>query len=490
MKWAEALGYVEDAVAQAVAEIEAARNGVPTILPELVQAGDWDVKPIADLQGRTNINDKEMLVPFGDSTLEAVVRLHEMGHAKWTDPDATHLLKSDFGPCLQVVEDMRIHHLLGETIGHWDLYGDATIDYVKQGYSNGEYPTERAETLMLEIASRQNGSGPILPLSPEDHAFVDMIQDAITSEPTQDMSINLAKLVYDYLTGEDEEEGEQESPQNDPNGEPSEGDSEDGESGDSEGTPMPETPDTDDSENTETADRASISIRKGVGNAPINVLSPRPQGPRYSAKDEFNNEVAWAPMELLEPERTRGIDRSKITRRAKKALKEGTVPRAISRVLTDGKVFTRKSPRERAGGAVLVDCSGSMSLTNDDVETLVTKAKHGTIAAYTGNYLRKMGWTVILAKNWMTVPSVRGAMPYMGGNNLVDGPAIRWLCTQPEPRVWISDGEVNGLISDGYAAESVDLTREVDALVKRYKITRYETITDYLDGNEAGDLRL
>ena len=32
----------------------------------------------------------------------------------------------------------------------------------------------------------------------------------------------------------------------------------------------------------------------------------------------------------------------------------------------------------------------------------------------------------------------------LGRGNIVDGPALRWLAQQPEPRIWISDGQVTG----------------------------------------------
>ena len=50
-------------------------------------------------------------------------------------------------------------------------------------------------------------------------------------------------------------------------------------------------------------------------------------------------------------------------------------------------------------------------------------------------------------------------VPPCAGGNIVDGPALEWLATQAEPRIWISDGAVTGINDVDYAALSAEAMR-------------------------------
>ena len=56
----------------------------------------------------------------------------------------------------------------------------------------------------------------------------------------------------------------------------------------------------------------------------------------------------------------------------------------------------------------------------------------------------------------------------VGIGNIVDGPALRWLAAQPEPRVWVCDGVVTGC-GDAAAAH---LDEEAMAIAVRGRIER------------------
>jgi hypothetical protein len=475
--------YVQEAVAAAIADIERIGSGVPVVLPELVNEGEWNVLPADNLQGRTALEDKTMFVPFDNGDEEAAIRLHELGHAKWTPLESTAHLK-ELTDYLQVVEDMRIHHLLSESVGHWDIYGNEIVRSVRQGYADGRYPLDIRNATLLEIAARQSNGEQVLPdLIDEAKKLVDLVQSEIKADPSPETSLRMARYVRDIMEGEGEDDGS--SPTGIPVGDSPDTEGGDGESGSGEsGNSDTDSEGIDGDTDGEPTDSPSplSKPKDGMPRPTLPSLFPVTTEPIYTASG-----ATWAPMETQQPALTRAVDKSKVTRRTKKAMVEGTVPRRIHRMTTDGKIFTRKAKRLRPGGAVLLDASGSMGLSDASLDELVLKTKHGTVAAYKGTSDGENGahgWLVILADKWMRVDSV-DVMPY-GGCNLVDGPAIRWLCAQPEPRVWISDGEVTGMPRRGCGEDyDSDLRAEVDALCKKFKIVRYDSIGDYLRENEA-----
>jgi hypothetical protein len=58
----------------------------------------------------------------------------------------------------------------------------------------------------------------------------------------------------------------------------------------------------------------------------------------------------------------------------------------------------------------------------------------------------------------------------LGRGNVIDGPALRWLASQPGPRIWISDGRVTGVRD----RSSLDLVVEAMGICRRNQITRVD----------------
>lgn len=117
----------------------------------------------------------------------------------------------------------------------------------------------------------------------------------------------------------------------------------------------------------------------------------------------------------------------------------GAVLSAPYRLPVDGRVFLRR--RRQRGGTVLIDASGSMCFGPADLQRITAAAPLATVAIYSGRG----------SSGRLTVIASRGRMANAsaindarGQGNVVDGPALRWLAGQPEPRIWISDGQVTG----------------------------------------------
>lgn len=148
----------------------------------------------------------------------------------------------------------------------------------------------------------------------------------------------------------------------------------------------------------------------------------------------------------------------------------------------DGQAFGTVTRQEK--GTLVLDCSGSMSLTVEEIEAVLNHAPQTTIALYASNPQSNYGGNlVIAAANGKVVKDMfqthsRGEdlrkfrNKYLGGDNLVDGPALEWLAQQPEPRIWISDGGITGNGTVHYEG----LLLECKMIVRKYGIQRFNAV--------------
>lgn len=147
----------------------------------------------------------------------------------------------------------------------------------------------------------------------------------------------------------------------------------------------------------------------------------------------------WEEMLYVSPPLTEPSVPPKRSKNRRVASEHGAVPMYMNRYATDGHVFARKARRD-LGGSILLDKSGSMSVTHEAVAKLLEHAPAAVIACYSSNDVK--GYLVKLAEKGRRISKERFRELSFGGGNGVDGPALQWLMKQPEPRYWISDGGV------------------------------------------------
>ena len=156
--------------------------------------------------------------------------------------------------------------------------------------------------------------------------------------------------------------------------------------------------------------------------------------------------------------------------RKRVATNVGRSPRRMSRLLTDPdkRIFDRTV--KGAGGVVLMDTSGSMSLSHDEVMEMVLSAPSALVAQYSGGRTNRPNLYVVANKG----KCVR-ELPSPNGGNGCDAPAIRWAVSKRQrsnsPLIWITDGGVTGKGDAWYE----DLVMECIALIKQYGIYTAET---------------
>ena len=138
---------------------------------------------------------------------------------------------------------------------------------------------------------------------------------------------------------------------------------------------------------------------------------------------------------------------------------------------TDKKVFTNKTTV--AGGSMMIDCSGSMALYEEDIREIIDYLPAANIAGYVGYHDKIDGYDGmirVIAKDGRIDTSAFEELENYGANS-VDLDGLKWLAEQPEPRIWISDQQVIGVNEYGSATNlSLEKRQEISRYMKRHNI--------------------
>jgi hypothetical protein len=174
----------------------------------------------------------------------------------------------------------------------------------------------------------------------------------------------------------------------------------------------------------------------------------------------------WYPLFVQKPDLE--ITHSGLMGRKLGYSDSGKVVRNISRFYTDEhrRCFAKKSPA--LGAVVVFDCSGSMSLTEQEMEQVMAAAAGSTVLCYsTGAYASDNypnAWVV--ARRGRRVRR----LPEFPGGNGCDAPALKYGLglrqSSKNPVIWVSDQNVTG--QGDYHSEA--LLDECLHLVRRYNI--------------------
>jgi len=151
-----------------------------------------------------------------------------------------------------------------------------------------------------------------------------------------------------------------------------------------------------------------------------------------------------------------------------RAVEEGTIPRYMHRWPTDQRVFHRT--KRVSGGTILIDDSGSMALSSEQLDEMIEAAPAATIALYAGNDGHDGGEIRVVAQNGKRARTDDLSIREFEGNG-IDGPALDWLGDQSYPRIWITDGYVTA--NSGHSNEQ--LATEAASKCRRYKVSVTET---------------
>jgi len=178
----------------------------------------------------------------------------------------------------------------------------------------------------------------------------------------------------------------------------------------------------------------------------------------------------WGEMFTHQPPLTVNLQGRLKGGRAYRPSDFGYNPKYINRYCIDKKIFKQKMTQ--LGGTILIDASGSMSFNGEDILEIMQLLPAVTIAMYNGS--GDTGDLRIIAKNGKRV-SEKYLDDHSGYGNVVDGPALEWLGTQPAKRLWVSDMHVFGAHGD---TAGFNLMAEVNTLVRKYNIINLKNIEE------------
>lgn len=418
-----------------------------------VEGGSWKVGEGTPTRGDawTDIHDRRMRVPFGDSPLARVIRAHEMAHAKASPIsglDAAEACGEPFD-IVAACEEIRVNEII--KLAGFD------IDLLTDG-------SEKMTGIELAKMGRKgwNGVVQMIAATANTKASNAVIAGIRSIDPDMAKAAGeLRKAIRRFITDERKYRHY----------------------GDQIGSTLP-----------------VGDVMPGINRGFMNFTAPLAQLVSGFTLAETDGEgggigsIDGDPTETLEEivKRGRGGHRGKFAKmvvdvipltrnidgklgRKRIASDTGRNPRRIDRMLTDPerRVFDRRSRGK--GGVVLIDQSGSMSLDTDDINAIVEAAPGCVIVGYShspGSTGVPNVW--ILANRGKVVEEVRRG----NGGNGVDGPALRFALAHRrtgEPFVWVCDGDV----TDGKDDSSYfNLDNECAALVVKHGVHMVDGVPD------------
>lgn len=206
----------------------------------------------------------------------------------------------------------------------------------------------------------------------------------------------------------------------------------------------------------------------------------------------------WGKMDMVKrrmPARIQG----QIDGYRRIASDRGVTPKNIHRWCSDKKVFQRKV--KKGSAVVLIDGSGSMEWSNHDLKKVMELLPGSIIAIYAGGlewYDGVMDENLPVGDDWgvLQIVAENGKIVdfdrefsysrlddgrYIGGSNLIDGPALRWLAKQNGKKFWVSDEGVHGL---NHQYSSQHLLMECHRICKQNDITIYRHVHEVAEATQ------
>jgi len=450
--------------------------------PEIVTGDNWQVNELVpgDIASTDNLN-KQMTVPLDQACDKCglnhsrMIRRHELGHAKWSPKTMGKLMRGTRKEAIEVLEEIRVNYLLfinglginepsscidiirmqttrlvyEGSITEIILYGlasnwvtntiDETHRYYQTGDENREYHKysyasrldrfKRGEEYRAfkDIMAHAITNPEISPVRQEElqfalnqigHFFDRLLSksnsytysDKVSYRKVQKVAEGLSTVLDMFMDKPDEVYAQPSAASGTDGTEGEESETEEGTSG-------------------------------GIGPT-AKDLEKRMRKQLIDQMQSFNRSSGigyWGEMTVHNPVMTVNLQGRLQNGRQYRPQEYGYNPKYIHRYCVDKKIFKQK--QHVLGGTILIDASGSMQFNGSDILEIMQLLPAVTIAMYNGvgNY----GDLRIIAKNGMRV-SEDYLNEHSGKGNIVDGPALQWLASMPERRIWVSDMHVFG----------------------------------------------
>ncbi len=451
--------------------------------PEIVTGEKWEVVGTVNNSpdGSTDNLNRQMTVPLDRECTECginhsrMIRRHELGHAKWSPKTMGKLKPGVRAEAVHVLEEVRINHLLYENKLALSEPSQC-LDMIEQKTNKLVYESGIAEIILMGLASKwkvpeDNGSRYASYKYNDEYtvmsACFNMINDDDTVTDYRKNQIRYAQRVittyHQTITNHGygstisyrkvQKYAEplsrildmfRDAPTQDevykPKPKPSTASG-----GNSEG------------ESEESNELGGGSLEERTRDDLSQMLYRSTQGTGQ-----------WGEMVTHQPPLTVNLQGRLKGGRAYRPADFGYNPKYINRYCVDKKIFKQK--QTQLGGTILIDASGSMSFDGKDILEIMQLLPAVTIAMYNGT--GDKGNLRIIAKNGKRVTE-EYLERHSGYGNVVDGPALEWLGTQPARRLWVSDMHVFGAHGD---TAGFNLMADVNKTVRKYNIINLKNI--------------
>lgn len=402
-------------------------------LPEALDGQRWDVQ--SSSAAAVNLKTRTMFVPLTASDTDHFLRLHEMAHAKWTpagkEPGKIADKLGIDVQTLQVCEDMRMHLMLCNHGFSPKLVG-ADTDAAYEGIVQQALPQPNPLRGLAQLAVARFRTGDYMRLIgalerahgneqyPEEHrATAQHLKETIGSliEQTTDMFARcrgMRRTTAVIVNGRKEYH-----------------------------RIGPSFRDT---------EKVAVFLENLIKAAP-------PRAPEQAEAQEMKANDRVLKNARLPKSRAEGgipwgeasltvlplpnVIKAAQAARGRKATDFGVVPVNMHRMCVDQRIFSTR--RRAPGGTVLIDASGSMSLSLGQIEEIMLAAPCAKVAMYSGNYNRGVVTVIADSGHRASSEAIERARQKAGGGNIIDGPALDWLTKQQEPRIWVCDGLATGV---------------------------------------------
>ncbi len=433
--------------------------------------GEWQVDACAPVRGlpHTNIVDRKMVVPVSQEETDRVIRAHEMVHAKVSPADDWVLwlnrgIASD--TALRAVEEVRVNYLVkkagfdpmkhladgselraGEELSARDDWAGAVYTTVGFTCSAG------LKDFLTGVRRNNRGWGEALReiAKKVEKEIVKADKRGTLGSTTRDPRTGLAPLGFSHVERIAEMVDRLANPPR-PENEENEDNGQAGKDGN-------------DTQDTDGGEKQKKDASKGEPKAPpvkkddIKKINP--------AEATGNGASQWAELKVRKLPLTRhapgGLGRKR------RATDMGRNPRRIGNALADPQKRIFDSTKKGNGGVVIIDGSGSMSLTTEDIVKIVDSAHGATVAVYSADSANVNDNLLILAEKGKMVQT----LPQRNGGNGVDGPALKWAINQRQhakaPVLFITDGAVHGIgqgYSDLLAMDCINMVLKHNVIVR------------------------
>jgi hypothetical protein len=137
----------------------------------------------------------------------------------------------------------------------------------------------------------------------------------------------------------------------------------------------------------------------------------------------------------------------------------------------DSKGLFSRRVRQKPGGTVVIDASGSMAATAENLTVLARLIPTATIAYYSGEGSNGRGVLAVYADKGKRFSGSLPERTLLGGNS-VDLPAVRWMLQHPKPWTFVSDLQFGG----GTLGSEVIAKALLERAQARGDVTIYESL--------------